>query len=148
MIERRQRLLMPNYTWHDGKKIHDFDTSNFLGTNPARCCDWEIITLFYSALHYVDSYLSNGFGIDFVPDHDERKMHVDSLLPEIKRNYRILYYLSRDARYNLTVGTSDLTKAKSCYAQIKQVLTPVICPKCGFQNLRNIGKCEICHTTI
>jgi predicted Zn-ribbon and HTH transcriptional regulator len=139
---------MPNYTWHDGKKIHDFDTSNFLGTNRDRFCDWEIVTLFYSALHYIDSYLSNKFGIDYVLDHGERKTHVASLLPQINRNYRLLYYLSRDARYNLAVGKIELAKATSYYGQIRHVLTPVSCPKCGFQNLKNIGKCEICHSTI
>ena len=135
---------MPKYAWHNGKKIHDFDTSNYLGINPAKFSDWEIITLFYSAMHYVDSYLSNAFGIDYVSDHDARKGHVRTLLPQINKNYKLLYYLSRDARYNLTVGTPELAAAKSCYAQITQVLTPVICPKCGFENLRNIGKCETC----
>jgi len=139
---------MPNYVWHDGKKIHDFATSNFLGSNPAKFCDWELTTLFYSALHYVDSYLSNAFGIDLVLNHDDRKRHVTSFLPQINKNYKILYYLSRDARYNLTIGTSELSKAKSCYVQIKQVLTPVVCPKCGFKNLKNIGKCETCGSTL
>ena len=139
---------MPNFAWHDGKKIHDFETSTFLGTNPIKFCDWEVITLFYSALHYVDSYLSNAFSIDFVANHDDRKRWVNSLLPQINRIYLVLYYLSRDSRYNLSIGAPELTKAKSCYAQIKQVLTPVICPKCGFKNLKNTGKCETCGTTL
>ena len=99
---------MPNYAWHDGKKIHDFDTSNFLGTNPFKFCDWELITLFYSALHYVDSYLSKCFGIDTILNHDDRKRYVTSFLPQIKKIYLTLYYLSRDARYSSTIGTTEL----------------------------------------
>lgn len=139
---------MPNYAWHDGKKIHDFDTSNFLGTNPFKFCDWELITLFYSALHYVDSYLSNAFGIDTILNHDDRKRYVTSFLPQIKKIYLTLYYLSRDARYSSTIGTTELAKAKLYYGQIKQVLTPVLCQNCGYQNLRNTGKCETCGSKI
>lgn len=139
---------MPNYAWHNGKKIHDFEASNFLGTNPAKFSDWELVTLFYSALHHVDSYLSNAFGIDYVSDHDVRKGYVRTFLPQINKIYLVLYYLSRDARYNLTVGTPELSRAKSCYAQITKVLTPIICPKCGFENLRNIGKCETCGSSL
>jgi hypothetical protein len=139
---------MPDYAWHDVKKVHDFSASNFLATSPNKFLDWEITTLFYSVLHHVDSYLSNAWGIENVLDHDQRKEYVSSFLPTIKKVYLLLYYMSRHARYDSTIGTSELAKAKSYYAQVRCVLTPVLCPKCGYQNLKNIGKCETCGSNL
>lgn len=139
---------MPKHPWHDQKKNHDFVTNTFLASNPNIYTDWEIITLFYSALHYVDSYLSNAYRIDFVQDHDQRKDYVRSFLPTINKAYLNLLYLSIDSRYNTNVSTPDLAKAQAYYETIKHALTPVNCPSCGQLNLYNKGKCEACMAPI
>jgi hypothetical protein len=139
---------MPNYLWHDKKKISDFNASQFLGTNVDTFIGWEVITLFYSALHYVDSFLSNAFQVDFIPDHDTRKKYVMGLLPIVENNYRLLRHLSEDARYNAGVNNSDLVTAKNHYRFIKSKLTPVTCTACGYLNLVNKGKCEVCNVPL
>ena len=140
---------MPNYQWHDKKKIGDFAASQFLGTNSGTFVDWEIITLFYSSLHYVDSFLSESQSLDyFMGGHDARKKFIIAFLPIIEANYRLLRHLSEDARYNGGTTNSDLARAKNYYGFIKNKLTPVDCPSCGYKNLVNKGRCEICQTKL
>lgn len=136
---------MPVFAWHDRKKQHDFDTSQFLGSSPNTFVDWEVVTLFYSVLHYVDSYLSKAFKIDVVFDHSDRKRLVNFFLPILEKDYRLLYHLGTDARYEqVPMGQNELSKAKTVHAGIKNQLTPVTCINCGYTNLLNRGKCEKC----
>jgi hypothetical protein len=140
---------MPQYAWHEQKKAHNLDTQIFLATKSPTFIDWEIITLFYSALHYVDSFLSNVYQINFIPDHDKRKEYVSSLLPNLNKTYLSFYHLSQDARYDdIPIGLTELEKAKTYYEVVKHTLTPIECPNCGQINLNNKGKCEACSLTI
>ncbi len=61
----------------------------------------------------------------------------------MKLDYRLLYHLSQDARYDSPITTSEVNRAKVCFNEIKQVLTPITC-SCGHVNLLNIGVCENC----
>jgi hypothetical protein len=63
--------------------------------------DWAIIVLFYSAVHYVDAYLSSRTKRQ--PDHASREQEIQSdiLLSSMWREYRELKRMSRDARYEL-----------------------------------------------
>lgn len=61
----------------------------------------------------------------------------------MKLDYRLLYHLSQDARYDSPITTSEVNRAKVCFNEIKQVLTPITC-SCGHVNLLNIGVCEKC----
>ena len=70
---------------------------------PTRFPDWEITVLFYSALHYVDAFLSTQ-GIH-PRSHDSRIQSIRSFI-NIWENYRDLYHLSLDARYNTVSFTS------------------------------------------
>ena len=138
---------MPSHGWHERKKQHDFDVCQFLGTVPNRFLDWEVITLFYSALHFLDSFFARAYAIDPI-DHMDRKNLVKTYLRIVERNYRLLYHLSRDARYNeVSVGQREITKAKSYYGHVKFRLTPVVCI-CGHTNLVNKNKCENCGKTL
>ena len=71
---------------------------------PSRFTEWEVITLFYSALHHIEAYLARN-GIDFPHPlkHAERRSemvrHPD--LDPILENYFSLHDYSEDARYNL-----------------------------------------------
>lgn len=135
---------MPCCAWHEGKKQQDFRASMHLAL-AGNFFDWEIITLFYSALHYVDSFLANAFSIEYVRDHKERKNLIMSLLSITEKDYRMLYHLGRDARYtDVPIGKRELAEAKVYFGNIKFRLTPVTCRDCGQQNLVNKGKCEIC----
>ncbi len=75
---------------------------------PTRFPDWEIIALFYSTLHYVDAFLSTQ-GVH-PRNHDNR-------IASIRRytnaweDYRYLYTLSLDARYNMASFTPEAADA-------------------------------------
>lgn len=141
--------ILPHFNWHDGKKQHDFDASRFLSSSTNRFFDWEVVSLFYSALHYVDSFLSKKWKIDEIYDHRERNQMVRYFLPILKKDYRLLYHLSRDARYDqVSIGQNDVNVAKTWYSNIEHRLTPVVCKTCGYENLLNQGNCEKCGATI
>jgi len=135
---------VPSYTWHDGKKIHNIGANTYLVRASSRqFLDWEIVTLFYSAVHYIDSYLDRKHGINTIFNHKERNDFVKTLISRIERTYRLLYHLSQDARYDCTIRMSEVNKAKTCFGEIKKILSPITCP-CGHINLLNTGTCENC----
>jgi hypothetical protein len=140
---------MPGHAYHTRKKKHDFEASKLIhdSSQGSAFADWEIVTLFYSALHYVDCYLDRAHSID--PNGHGglggRKDYIIDLLPEIESDYRLLRALSEDARYHdVPIQQPELTRATRSYDQIKHSLTPVTCADCGQENLINRGKCEIC----
>jgi len=141
---------MPCHAWHEGKKQHNFDLSCFLSARaPNTFADWEIVALFYSALNYVDSYLSRAQNIDLVYSHQDRKNLIRSFLPRMERDYRLLYHIGRDARYNdVPIQQRELNGANSYHSNIKLYLTPVTCSTCGHENLTNDGSCENCGSTL
>jgi hypothetical protein len=140
---------MPGHAYHTRKKKHDFEASKLIhDSSPSAFADWEIVTLFYSALHYVDCYLDRAHSMH--PNgHGDRKDYIIDLLPVIERDYRLLRALSEDARYHdVSVQQPELTRATRFYDQIKHCLTPVTCAGCGQENLINKGKCEVCEVPL
>lgn len=75
---------------------------------PARFPDWEITALFYSALHYVDAFLSTQ-GIH-PRSHDSRIRSIRSFTNSWE-DFRDLYNLSLDARYNTVSFTTQSADA-------------------------------------
>lgn len=69
--------------------------------------DWEVTTLFYSALHYVDAFLATK-GLR-AGGHPIRNGHVASLaeLKPITRKYLDLHLRSENARYHLVQFPRD-----------------------------------------
>jgi hypothetical protein len=68
--------------------------------------EWEVVALFYSALHYIEAVLDHNFNIH--PNSHKERMRLvamtDTLRP-IELNYRNLHNRSMDARYNLLAFT-------------------------------------------
>ncbi len=65
--------------------------------------DWQIVALFYAALHYVDAYLTHRLGDQGHPtSHQTRLRFVapDSALTTVYQQYRELLDRSQDARYS------------------------------------------------
>ena len=87
-------------TWHINQSNHNLDSNKYLAQANLAYRDWEIITLFYSAVHIVDNYF-------FLAHrkkpkiHYERRKLVCSQLIGISSEYGLLEQLSRDARYDL-----------------------------------------------
>jgi hypothetical protein len=59
---------------------------------------WMVVVLFYAAVHWIEAYLDQQFGIHS-HDHDERRRRVVTRLPTISISYEVLYRRSREARY-------------------------------------------------
>ena len=84
--------------WNISQSDHNRDSNRYLAqANPAYR-DWEITTLFYSALHMVNSYL---FLVKRCKPrtHLERRRLVHSQLNDISSEYKLLERLSKKARY-------------------------------------------------
>ncbi len=109
--------------WHTTQSIHNKDTSDFLNTKTPAYIDWEITSLFYSALHLVNDYCDKN---KMIPpsDHHERKEFVKNNLPSSYPSYKKLFDLSIKSRY--TVGNkmnpSFLNIAKNNYIAFKSSL--------------------------
>ncbi len=89
---------MPDRVQHLQKAVHNEQFSNSL--IPTAYTDWAVTGFFYSALHYVDAYLSIK-GIHH-STHTRRDNEAKGALPKnIWESYRYLKDASEDARYNM-----------------------------------------------
>ena len=88
-------------SWHESQSNHNKNTCDFLHTENPRHIDWEVTTLFYSALHLVNNYFEKN-NIALPETHNAREKLVKKELPSIHPHYRKLHSLSLRARY--TVG--------------------------------------------
>ena len=94
-------------TWHVRQSEHNHDIWEYLSKNP-RCVDWEITTLFYSALHVIDEYLSSK---GMRPRrHFDRNTMVQEEIEPIADAYVKLYSLCIKARY--VVGFDELMESE------------------------------------
>lgn len=83
------------------QSIHNRDVQRYLSGRP-RQADWEITTLFYSAMHAVDERL---LAIGKKPrSHSERNAWVRRYIGHVWREYNALYWLCRKARYEVLYG--------------------------------------------
>ena len=90
--------------------------------------DWALIMLFYSAMHYVEAYLSKlGVHLRSHPTRDVA-MSRDASLRKIYREYNDLKYFGYNARYEFCgYKATDVTNtAMKHYDAIKTHLIPLI----------------------
>lgn len=108
--------------WKGKKAVSDFNVHNELSHTALRPLDWEVITLFYSAMHFVDLYLLKHHNLKF-SSHMERKRAVKRHLPQgIRNEYVGLYNYSRDARYIRDISLKVRTEAEKKYNIIRQYI--------------------------
>jgi hypothetical protein len=63
--------------------------------------DWAVTLLFYSALHLINVVLiETGTAFDLPRDHGDRNVAIALKLRPVYEDYRLLYRLSRTARYS------------------------------------------------
>lgn len=92
--------------WQEEQSKHNVRSSRYLERDTPLYRNWEITTLFYSALHIVESYLSKIAGE--VKSHTARNDLIRNHLSGISNEYRKLKDLSEKARYCCL--HSDLTQ--------------------------------------
>ena len=102
---------MPSESQHLSQADRNEDCFQSLtGLDPSRFTDWEVVTLFYSALHYVEAYLARNGVIHPHPKrhaHREEEMVRHAELDAITENYLSLRNYSQDARYELHTFSAD-----------------------------------------
>jgi hypothetical protein len=72
--------------------------------------DWQVTTLFYAALHYVDAYLATAPPTGVHPDTHRDRLHLvetERNLRPIARDYRLLMTQSVQARYEAVRFTAS-----------------------------------------
>ena len=98
------------------------------------CLDWQVVILFYAALHWADAYLAT-LGIDpgshsapLSSRRPGRNRLVERHLPEAAEHYFHLHNLSTVARYlpHLTIGPGQADEAFAHYQAFKQHVTRLL----------------------
>lgn len=82
--------------------------------------NWAVVSAFYAALHYVQSYFEHHSII--CGEHTQRKRYIknDSVLRAVFTEYDYLYTLSRTARYKFGgLPTNPYRKAKEKLEKVK-----------------------------
>ena len=88
-------------SWHTQQSTHNHDVWQYL-SGCVLHADWEITTLFYSAMHAVEERL---FEIGKNPrSHHKRNEYVRKYIRHVWREYHALYCLCRRARYEVLHG--------------------------------------------
>ena len=116
---------MPSKSEHRAKAEHN---ERFVGTLAAPYFDWAVCGTFYTALHYVESYLATK---NIHPQNHTVRLGIVQRDPKLKpvfRDYRELLNESRDARYEpaVTFTAADVTRLAVHLESIKQVVLPLI----------------------
>lgn len=118
-------------TWHLSKKDHDLDASTLMWEGRT-FLDWEVITLFYAAMHYVHAYFATK-GIHpkahVTPDCRGTNDLVLAELSHIAREYIQLYELSRGARYGLpkqVIQQGDVSDAEEWFEFVRDGIEPML----------------------
>lgn len=115
---------MPDRAQHLERAAGNEDLARSLNLDEGLEVDWAVTMIFYSALHYIDSFLA---GKNLHPrDHDIRDAEIErngSLNP-IYKDYRRLKDASRAARYDIAnYHKTDLIKFDSKFQNVKQHIT-------------------------
>lgn len=87
--------------------------------------NWAVVSAFYSALHYVQSYFAK-YSVE-AATHDERFEQIkrdDRLRPALA-NYKYLYTLSMTARYHCHIAMPDKAYTKEAKPNLKAVKSQV-----------------------
>ena len=107
---------MDTQRWHKTQAAHNQKFSNDISAIlPNQYRDWEIISMFYAALHLVDKYFSNN-DVPMPTGHRSRELKIQSVLPAIYDDYMDLFRLSMDSRYRIqyaNITSSDVDVAQT-----------------------------------
>lgn len=86
--------------------------------------DWEIIGIFYAALHYMNLYLNKRYNVNSeeIDSHSKRNKYIQYNCSEsIAQAYITLYHLSREARYQFTDVSEKTNFVRGKYNELKSL---------------------------
>lgn len=99
---------MPSVQEHIKKARYNEGIAKNLIIHDGKYLDWAVITLFYSAHHYVDAYLAHFFATHHTTHFERRQFIANTTGLSWKREYYYLYNQGSNARYS--VYTIDYNK--------------------------------------
>ena len=84
-----------------------------LYTSVPKYTEWEVVALFYSALHYIEAYFDIMHGGRHSDNHGERGRYIreTDALSAIAPDYMLLYRTSINARYRLQSISMDQVRS-------------------------------------
>lgn len=115
---------------HRGKAAHNLALSTDLTAHGDEYRDWQVISIFYSAVHWVQAYLRAKTS-SYPQTHQERDQLINSLpdLKPIYRNYEELKHLSVTARYTcLSINNKDVGDARTNHEAIARHIANLLQP--------------------
>lgn len=96
-----------------------------IDTNTVAGIEWAITVKFYIALHYIQAYLASKGQNYFRHESRGDAIERDPKIRNAYDDYRELYDISRDARYDFcNLSKGHLTFADNCLNAIKAVVQP------------------------
>lgn len=98
---------MPSLTAHLNKAKHNEDFFRSFDLDNTPFLDWVVSGIFYTALHYIDSYLAQKNKHPNTHKDRNDDIRYDPHLPQIFRPYRQLKDDSEGARYRMQKFTPD-----------------------------------------
>ena len=112
---------MINQNWHQVQYMHNKKLSDdMMHSFQSQYNDWQITSLFYSALHLINSYFYKN-NMPRPTNHRKRSEAVKKELPAIYSEYQELRELSEHARYKLPYSSmtdADVLRAQTNFQKI------------------------------
>ncbi len=107
---------MSNYY---AKSINNKNTLHYLNQKTPDYIEWEVIVIFYTALHLVNDYLHKN-GIEFEKNHKGRKKAVKKELTDLYDSYVKLFDVSIRARYYPTANITEKIR-NTCRKRLSEI---------------------------
>lgn len=118
---------MPDKDWHLQKKDSNLKAREQLQLATDQFLDWEITTLFYAALQYVDAFFAEMAKPQHPRKHPVRRRLVENYLRPIAVDYVVLNKLSENARYEkFTPQGADILTANRHYQKVEAFLQKLV----------------------
>ncbi len=122
---------MSNAKMYSDKYKHNEEFVEYLNQSN-KFPDWAIVGIFYSALHYMNLFLTKQYDVEInsISSHVTRNTFIRKNCPmKIAKQYNILYDLSRTARYQYIDVSNQLEYTRSCYKKLKEYCAEEITAK-------------------
>lgn len=110
-------MAMPAY---GAQSAHNKKTHDFLATEAPEYSDWQITTLFYSALHSFNRHFELE-GVEIPDRHGKRLALINRKLPSIREAYKNLQMLSEQSRYGGRDEADD-SAVKSALKSYREIM--------------------------
>ena len=96
---------MLNWQAHQQKAVRNESFANDLINLPTRYTDWEVVAMFYSALHYVSAFLDT---LGEQPKTHQQRQKLVAQHTSIAAEYEDLFQARLDARYGFVEFSPEL----------------------------------------